>query len=99
MNIDPLKAKEMLPHIMAIIRAGKDDPKFRKEFIDGFFSEKGFKDFEKMLEVYALVSLFINEHRISCSEATAEDRVYENAPEFVESLANVVGYFKYEDEE
>lgn len=36
---------------------------------------------------------FIDDNRVSCAEATINDRVYENAPELVEQLANVVGYY------
>lgn len=37
---------------------------------------------------------FIAENRVSCAEATTNDRVYDNAPELVEKLADVVGYHR-----
>ncbi len=36
---------------------------------------------------------FVNDHRISCPEATCGDRVYEHAPELVEKIADVIGYW------
>ncbi len=41
---------------------------------------------------------FIEANRVSCPEATAEDRVYENAPDLVEKLADVVGYYQYPED-
>ena len=92
-------AKESLPHIMGLLRAQKDNKDFQKAFVDGFFTETGFQDFEKMIHTYAVVNIFIQENKISCAEATVEDNVYENAPAFVEELAKIVGYYKYEDED
>ena len=92
-------AKESLPHILSLMRAQKDNKEFQKAFTDGFFTEAGFKDFEKMIHVYAIVNIFIQEHQISCPEATIGDEIYENAPTLVEELANVVGYYKHPDDE
>lgn len=44
-----------------------------------------------------IVRAFIRDQAITCAEATNEDRVYESAPEFVEKLAEVVGYAHIED--
>lgn len=49
--------------------------------------------------LYALCRAFIEKHRISCPEATAEDRVYEHAPELVAEIAQVVGFFPNDDED
>lgn len=42
----------------------------------------------------AIARQFIDENRVSCPEATTNDRVYEHAPELVEKLAEVVGYYR-----
>lgn len=42
---------------------------------------------------------FIKENCITCPETTVEDRVYENAPQLVEDIAEIVGYAKHEEEE
>jgi hypothetical protein len=54
---------------------------------------------EKPDPLYELCRAFIEKHRISCPEATAEDRVYINAPELVESIADIVGYYSYPDDD
>lgn len=46
----------------------------------------------------AIARKFIDDHRVSCVEATANDRVYEHAPELVEQLAEVVGYYKHPED-
>lgn len=54
----------------------------------------------RLEELWEACSEFIEEHRISCAEATIEDAVYINAPHLVERIGNIVGYYKYpEDEE
>jgi len=42
----------------------------------------------------AIAREFIAENRVSCPEATTKDKVYENAPELVEKLAGVVGFYR-----
>lgn len=42
---------------------------------------------------------FINDQRIYCTESTIEDRVYENAPELVADIADIVGYYEDPEEE
>ena len=43
---------------------------------------------------------FVQAQRVSCPEACCEDRVYEEAPNLVEDIANIVGYYEYpEDDE
>jgi hypothetical protein len=50
------------------------------------------------LAVLAIVREFIAEQRIEFAEQTVDDRVYENAPGFIEKLANVAGYAKSEED-
>lgn len=49
--------------------------------------------------LFSLCRKFIDDNRISCPEATAEDRVYENAPDFVEEVAKLVGFYVYPDDD
>ena len=48
-------------------------------------------------KVASIARKFIDDNRVSCEEACAEDRVYENAPNLVGDLAEVVGYYQYPD--
>lgn len=47
-----------------------------------------------LVKLETIAREFIAENRVSCAEATASDRVYENAPELVEKMADVVGYHR-----
>lgn len=42
----------------------------------------------------AIAREFIAKNRVSCPGATINDNVYENAPELVEKLAGVVGFYR-----
>lgn len=50
-------------------------------------------------KLWKLCKQFIEEHKISCGEATYEDRVYENAPDLVNSIGKIVGWYKYKDKD
>jgi hypothetical protein len=39
----------------------------------------------------------MRDNRVTCPEATVNDRVYENAPDFVYAIAEIVGYHTDED--
>ena len=39
---------------------------------------------------------FIKAQTVICAESTIEDRVYEHAPEFVEKIADIVGYYDHD---
>jgi len=52
---------------------------------------------ERKNELWDLCERFIAKQRVTCPEATCEDRIYENAPEFVEQIADVVGYLEEEE--
>lgn len=55
---------------------------------------------KEMAALWNVVAKFIDKNHISCAEATYEDRVFENAPNLVEDLCEIVGYYDYpEDEE
>lgn len=92
-------ADKTISTFVDLIRQCKDDKDFRKGFMDSFFTDEGVDNFGELLRVRAIVSRFIKDQRISCAEATIEDRVYENAPTLIEELANVVGYYEYDDED
>jgi len=49
--------------------------------------------------LYAIVRQFIDDNGVSCPEATASDRVYENAPLLVKQLADMVGYYRAPEEQ
>lgn len=53
----------------------------------------------KKTELWDLCQQFIEKQRISCPEAVMEDRVILNAYDFIEKIANIVGYYKYENED
>jgi hypothetical protein len=53
----------------------------------------------KMDALWGVCEAFVQRNQIHCAEATVEDRVYENAPELVEQIANIVGFYKYPDDE
>lgn len=42
---------------------------------------------------------FIIDNRISCPEATIEDRVYENAPDLIGTICEIIGYYEYPDDD
>ena len=56
-------------------------------------THNGIEEFRNLAKTKAIIQNFIEANRINTGEDTVEDRVYENAPEFVESLANIVGYY------
>ena len=56
-------------------------------------------DAEIGVKVSAIAKAFIDSNRISCPEATTNDGVYENAPELVEKLCDVVGYYQYPEDD
>jgi len=51
------------------------------------------------LDVHAIARDFIVKNKITCAEATTDDSVYENAPELVEALAEIVGYYEWPEDE
>lgn len=55
---------------------------------------------EQKEALWEAVTRFIDEQRISCAEAIAQnDDVITNAYEFIEELCEIVGYYEYDDEE
>jgi hypothetical protein len=54
----------------------------------------------ELIKLWRVCQTFIQDQHVSCPEVCCEDRVYENAPDLVEDIANIVGYYEYpEDEE
>lgn len=49
--------------------------------------------------LHGIVKKFIEQNHVSCPEVCCEDRVYENAPNLVEELADIVGYYVYPEDE
>lgn len=53
------------------------------------------KNIVPMSKIEAEVRRFVTEHRISCPEAIEQNEdVIEDAPEFIENLINIVGYYR-----
>lgn len=50
-------------------------------------------------KLYILCENFIIDHRISCREDTIKDSVSEDCYEFVEKIAEIVGYYVYDENE
>ena len=51
-------------------------------------------------DVYNEVKKFIDDNNISCKETIYQtDRVITNAYEFIQTLCNLVGYKKFEEED
>lgn len=54
----------------------------------------------KLAGLWALCQKFVKDNSIICPETIYQaDKVYENAPEFVEAICDLVGYHKTEDDE
>lgn len=50
-------------------------------------------------KVFKIVKAFVEKHGISCPEAIGQnDRVIEDAYNFIEDLCNVVGYIEYDED-
>lgn len=77
----------------------KDNKDFQNKVIDSLLTNEGIDHFADLLKVSAIARNFITKHEITCAEATIKDSVYEDAPILVENLAEILGYFKHEDEE
>lgn len=54
---------------------------------------------EQKIKLYDLCLKFIDKNDLTCAETTCEDRVYENAPEFVQRICEIVGYKEFEKDE
>jgi hypothetical protein len=50
-------------------------------------------------EIADVVRKFIEDMKIHCPEVTCEDRVYQNAPDFVHELCELAGYYEHDDED
>lgn len=62
------------------------------EFVEGAAEE-----IAKALNLKSKLEERLKALRITCPEATVEDRVYEAAPEVMEEIADIIGYAKRED--
>lgn len=81
-----------------ILELNKNHPeKWRDQIVGQLTKQDGINEFRDLAKMKAIIANFIEENKVSCAEATVEDRVYENAPKLVEDLAKLVGYHKYDD--
>jgi hypothetical protein len=53
---------------------------------------------KEMAALWNVCYNFIKTQRIH-TEAVCEDRVYENAPNLIEDIAEIIGYFEYPEDE
>lgn len=57
-------------------------------------------DTQKGAKLLKIMQAFIEKQKISCAETVYQsDRVIENAYELIQDICDVVGYYKYDDEE
>lgn len=55
---------------------------------------------KKKDELLKICEKFVIDLEIGCPESIYQsDRVIESAPEFIEKICDIVGYFKFEDDE
>ena len=54
---------------------------------------------KEMAKLWNVCYNFIKEQHISFEEVCCEDRVYENAPNLVHEIAEIVGYYEYPEDE
>jgi hypothetical protein len=54
---------------------------------------------KEMAALWTVCYNFIKDQHISCEETVCEDRVYENAPDLVHEIAEIVGYYEYPEDE
>jgi len=53
----------------------------------------------ELMALWKVCTKFIDDQRVCCEEVCCEDRVYEEAPNLVADIANVVGYYEYPEDE
>jgi hypothetical protein len=53
----------------------------------------------ELIALWRVCQNFIHDRHVSCPEACYNDRVYEYAPDLVEDIANIVGYYEYPEDE
>lgn len=53
----------------------------------------------ELMALWKVCKDFIEKQHVSCEEACCEDRVYEEAPNLVADIGNVVGFHQYPEDE
>ena len=69
-------------------------PETKKSIVDGKTPDTP-NPFEKLRVLEKIAVDFITKHTVSCDDSCIKDSVYEDAPELVGALAEVVGYYRY----
>lgn len=105
----PFATMPMTPDHILVVNAMNNAPLAvgRNYFADGYLPLRaviasGAPDGVAADQAKRLVEIarkFIDDNHVSCPEATASDKVYENAPDLVEQLAEAVGYYQYPDDD
>lgn len=81
------------------VRREEFDSIYRPVQLSGALAAQPDPTVEQAKKLLEITRKFIEDNRVSCPEATTNDKVYENAPELVEQLAEVVGYYKRPDDD
>lgn len=90
---------DIVSETLNYLKSIKDTDEFKQTFVQNLLTDEGFNDLIGLIKLRAVAFNFINEYKVSCAEATVSDKVYIHAPLLVEQMAEIVGYYKYEDEE
>lgn len=53
---------------------------------------------DQLLALWNIAVEFIEQQQLSCAEATVNDRVYENCPDLVYNMCELVGYIGTDEE-
>lgn len=53
----------------------------------------------ELMALWEVCKDFVEKTRVSCEEACCEDRVYEEAPNLVADIGNVVGFYQYPEDD
>jgi hypothetical protein len=53
---------------------------------------------KEMAALWKCVHGYLEKIKVSCPEACCEDRVYEEAPNLVADMSEIVGFYEYPDE-
>lgn len=69
------------------------------DFFDKVESEGREPTFAEMRALWVVCKTFIETQQVSCEEACCEDRVYEEAPNLVADIGNIVGFYEYPEDE
>jgi hypothetical protein len=53
----------------------------------------------ELMALWKVCKDFVEKQQVSCEECCCEDRVYEEAPNLVADIGNIVGFYQYPEDE